>query len=121
MDTRGILRIGTSGIVVPGTKQDYPEQYRSGSRLSYYSSLFPTVEINSTFHKIPMPSTLAKWSAEVPESFKFTVKLWQGITHAKKLKINSDDIDLFMNTVDSIGNKKGCLLVQFPGSITSDY
>ncbi|MBC7388926.1 MAG: DUF72 domain-containing protein [Opitutaceae bacterium] len=121
METKGILRIGTSGIVVPGKKTDYPEIYRSGSRLAYYSSLFPSVEINSTFHKVPKASTFAKWSSEVPESFKFTIKLWRGITHAKKLKFNLQDIDFFIEAASQIENKKGCLLVQFPGSITSDY
>ena len=67
------LKIGISGIMVPGKKEDYPEAFRNGSRLKYYSSLFNTIEINSTFHKLPLPSTLARWNSEVPEDFKFTL------------------------------------------------
>lgn len=118
---RGILRIGTSGIVVPGNKQSFPLEYQRSSRLSYYASLFNTLEINSTFRKIPMISTFEKWSLEVPEDFEFTLKLWQEITHVKQLNIAYENIDIFFKAAKNIGNKKGCLLVQFPGSITAGY
>ena len=118
--TKGILRIGTSGIVVPGNKQSFPALFQKGSRLNYYSSLFNTVEINSSFYKIPMATTFEKWSLDVPVGFQFTVKLWRGITHEKQLKINLDDIRKFVTAANNLGDKKGCLLIQFPGSITID-
>jgi len=62
-----------------------------------------------------------KWANEVPDDFRFTAKLWRNITHARKLVYNPEDIKRFMETVHSAGTKKGCLLVQFPGSISSDY
>lgn len=119
--TKGMLRIGTSNVVVPGGKKDFPIEFQAGTRLAYYGSLFNTVELNSTFYKIPLARTLEKWASEVPEDFKFTVKLWKGITHVKKLAFAQEDIERFMSAVHHLGHKKGCLLVQFPGSITSDY
>jgi len=116
-----IIRIGTSGIVVPGTKLTFPEEFKTGTRLHYYGSLFNTLEVNSSFYKIPLPSTFAKWATEVPDDFTFTVKLWRGITHAKKLQFNIDDIDVFMHSANHLGIKKGCLLIQFPASITFEY
>lgn len=117
----GIIRIGTSGIVLPGTKATFPEEFRSGSRLHYYGSLFNTLEINSSFYKIPLPATFAKWATEVPDNFKFTVKLWRGITHARKLEYAPADINFFMQAANHLGDKRGCLLLQFPASITSEY
>jgi uncharacterized protein YecE (DUF72 family) len=117
----GIVRIGTSGVVLPGPKTTFPEAFQSGTRLQYYSALFNTLEINSTFYKIPRPSTFLKWSTEVPDNFKFTIKLWKGITHAKKLLHNIDDIVTFMRAANQLGNKKGCLLIQFPASINFEY
>jgi len=116
-----LVRIGTSGIVLPGAKPTFPEEYKAGTRLHYYGSLFNTLEVNSSFYKIPLPSTFAKWATEVPDDFKFTVKLWRGITHAKKLAYAVDDIDVFMRSVSHVGEKKGCLLIQFPASITFEY
>lgn len=118
---KGVLRIGTSGIVVPGPRESFPVQFQDKSRLNYYSSLFNTLEVNSTFHKLPMRSTLEKWSLDVPEGFQFTIKLWREITHVKGLHIDPGNIDTFFSRAEAIGNKKGSLLVQFPGSITVDY
>ena len=119
--SRGILRIGTSGIVVPGSKQSFPMEFRPKSRLNYYASLFNTVEVNSTFRKIPLPSTVERWSLDVPEEFEFTLKLWREVTHVKQLNVDVKNIGAFLNTANYIGKKKGCLLVQFPGSITNEY
>jgi uncharacterized protein YecE (DUF72 family) len=118
---KGILRIGTSGIVVPGSKQSFPAEFQDKSRLAYYGSLFNTLEVNSTFKKIPMLSTFEKWALDVAEDFQFTIKVWKEITHVKHLNTNLDNIDVFFNAVNHIGDKRGCLLVQFPASITAEY
>ena len=65
-----------------------------------------------------MASTVAKWSAEVPADFRFTYKLWRDITHNKGLVFNVADVTRFMQVIDNAGDKKGCLLVQFPPSTT---
>ncbi|MCW3091631.1 MAG: hypothetical protein JWP81_2700 [Ferruginibacter sp.] len=118
---RGILRVGTSNVVVPGTKQSFPTDFHQKSRLHFYSSLLPTVELNSTFYKVPMASTFEKWSLDVPENFQFTIKLWREITHVKNLNFDINNIDSFLHAADRMGNRKGCLLVQFPGKITLEY
>jgi uncharacterized protein YecE (DUF72 family) len=118
---KGTFTIGTSGIVVPGTKQSFPPEYQSKSRLSYYSSFFNSLEVNSTFRKVPRVSTLQKWSADVPIDFQFTFKLWREITHVKQLNFDVENIDSFYTAVNEMSGKKGCLLIQFPGSITADY
>lgn len=117
----GVLRIGTSNIVLPGNKKSFPPEFRNQSRLFYYSSLFNTLEVNSSFYKIPMPATFERWSTETPGDFQFTVKLFREITHAKQLKIAGNDIPRFLSAAEKLGTKKGCLLVQFPGKITLDY
>lgn len=118
---KGILRIGTSNVVVPGSKETFPTAFRHKSRLSYYASLFNTVELNTTFRKIPRSATLAKWCNEVPADFKFTLKLIKEVTHVKKLEADTGLLEPFVKAAENMGNKKGCLLVQFPASITSEY
>lgn len=118
---KGIFRVGTSNIVVPGNKQTFPLDFQSRSRLCYYATLFNSLEINRSFYKVPLPSTFEKWANDVPGDFQFTVKLWKGITHVKQLAYDPRDIDSFMAAIDRLGKKKGCLLVQFPASITIDY
>lgn len=112
--------LGTSGIALPGPKADFPPAFRASSRLTYYASLFNTLEVNSCFYKIPLQKTFAKWAAEVPEGFNFTVKLWKGITHVKGLDFSPADVARFVAAINGVGEKKGCLLVQFPASVKID-
>ncbi|GAA4327339.1 DUF72 domain-containing protein [Mucilaginibacter gynuensis] len=109
---------GTSGLQSPIPKRDFPPAFADKSRLTYYSSLFNSVEINSSFYKLPIAKTLARWAEEVPEDFRFTFKLWKEITHNKNLVFPSPDIATFIERINSVGAKKGALLVQFPPSLT---
>jgi uncharacterized protein YecE (DUF72 family) len=54
------------------------------SILQAYAALFQTVEINSTFYRIPKLTTAEKWRKEADEinkDFEFTVKCSQLVTH----------------------------------------
>lgn len=114
------IRIGTSNVVLPFNKTQFPPEFQSSSRLTYYASLFNTVEINSSFYKVPQFKTFARWALEVPDDFQFTVKLWKEITHVKGLAFKEEDVVAFMQAAEGLGDKKGCLLVQFPGSVTAE-
>lgn len=115
------IYIGTSGMVLPVNKTSFPEQFRSGTRLQYYSSIFNSLEVNSSFYKLPQAKTFAKWRSEVTDNFNFSVKLSKSITHAKQLKFDCADIDNFIATTTELNTHKGALLIQFPASITLDY
>lgn len=117
---QGKTWIGTSGLVLPGPKHTFPEDFQSSSRLHYYSSLFNSIEINSTFYKLHKPATFQRWSHDVPQEFTFTVKLWKEVTHKKNLEYKEDDLGSFVSTLDFSDSNKGCLLIQFPASIHSD-
>lgn len=64
-----------------------------------------------------MRSTVIKWAESVPDDFRFTFKISKTITHPKELKFAVKDINDFIATVENIGDKKGCLLGQFPPSL----
>lgn len=112
---------GLSGLQLPVPKYKFPPPYENASRLTYYASLFNSIEFNSTFYKIPQPGTVAKWAATVPEDFRFTFKLWKGITHNKGLNFNEEDVVTFFDTINSVNEKKGCLLLQLPPGIGREY
>lgn len=112
---------GISGLVLPvPNKAHYPAEFKEKSRLCYYASLFSSIEINSSFYKIPQARTIAKWAEDVPVDFKFTFKLWRGITHEKELVFNPDDVTRFMQVISRAATHEGCLLVQFPPSVRSN-
>lgn len=110
---------GTSGILLPyKNKSFYPENLQEKSRLAVYALLFNSLEVNSSFYKIPRGETVKRWADEVPDGFRFTFKLWKGITHAKGLIFDPNDVTHFLKVIAEAGEKKGCLLIQFPPSVT---
>ncbi len=114
------LYSGTSNIVLPIKQSEYPHNYQGASRLTYYASLHSSLEVNSSFYKIPKPATVAKWSESVPAHFKFTFKVPKTVSHAKNLQFNIEELERFAEAVVQAGDKKGCLLIQLPPSVTSD-
>jgi uncharacterized protein YecE (DUF72 family) len=113
---------GTSGLVLPvKNKLEYPEEYRGKSRLHYYSTLFNSIEVNSIFYKLPRQQTIVRWSNEVGGDFRFTFKLSKEITHCKELNFEKSALRSFFDVLVVPENRRGCILLQFPGKVSSDY
>src|SRR5688500_8698680 len=105
---------GLSGLQLPVPKYQFPAPYQDVSRLTYYATFFNSIEINSSFYKVPQAATMRKWQTQVPDYFNFTFKLWKQITHCNGMNFEKNDVAQFLNAIASIGNKRGCLLIQFP-------
>ncbi len=115
---KGQYYTGSSGLLLPVRNKDYyPDEFKDKSRLCYYGSLFNSIEVNSSFYKVPMATTVSRWAADVPDEFRFTFKLLRDITHSKDLVFDDVMVQDFITRIGKADNKKGCLLVQFPGSI----
>jgi len=114
MKKAGSFFSGTSNIVVPvRNKTCYPSAYQDKTRLCFYASLFNSLEVNSSFYKMPLKRTIEKWSGEVPDDFRFTFKLLNAVTHASPQAFNLQPVPEFMDRINGT-EKKGCLLVQLP-------
>ncbi len=111
---------GTSNLVSLLKQSEYPIEFAGASRLTYYASLFSSVEINATFYKLPKIATVEKWEKSVPNDFRFTFKVPKGVTHAKQLQFGTEDLEVFAETVDRVGDKRGCLLVQLPPKVSRE-
>ena len=111
---------GTSNLVSPLKRSEYPVELAGASRLTYYASLFSSVEINATFYKLPRAATIERWSMSVPDDFRFTFKVPKGVTHVKDLQFSTAELEMFVETVDRVGHKKGCLLVQLPPKLSRE-
>jgi len=108
---------GTSGLDLPVPRSQYPREFQGKSRLQYYASLFNSLEVNSIFYKLPRSSTVVNWAASVPDNFRFTFKVSKTVTHVKGLLFAEKEVNDFIKVVENIGEKKGCLLAQFPPSL----
>ena len=136
----GDVRIGTSGWSYPsgpGTWNGifYPSRRSRPAKaddLAYYAEHFDTVEVNSSFYRLPDPAVTRGWAARTPSRFDFCLKLFQKFTHpAMYLKgadvhaagetspipaISGADVDAFRQSIEPIASagKLGALLAQFP-------
>ncbi len=154
----GEIRIGTSGWNYPSGRGSWngifypPAAARRGRRfdeLAYYADHFDTVEVNSTFYRLPSVATTRSWAARTPPGFEFSVKLYQAFTHPGMIVgtgaegaaparradkapsvpvVTARDIDEWRDSIEPLAQagKLGALLVQFPPSFkqtprTIDY
>jgi uncharacterized protein YecE (DUF72 family) len=132
MTQRDIL-IGTSGYSYPGAPPKgwfgafYPDVKNKGfDELKYYSNIFNTVEINTTFYRPPSEAMTKRWASKTPSDFTFAVKLWQKFTHPMKIgrkkseeqweAATRKDFDQFRDGILPLAEagKLGALLLQYP-------
>ncbi len=99
----------------------YPEKTPAKDFLRYYASRLPTVEINYTFRHFPRPTTVEKWAAETPESFRFAFKMHQSVTHIRRLKGIDSYVYDFLSSLELLGPRLGVVLFQLPPSFRADH
>jgi uncharacterized protein YecE (DUF72 family) len=118
----GTLYLGTSGFSYDAWKHGvfYPEGLKNREMLSYYASVFPSVEINYTFRRFPTEKSLATWRDQTPDHFRFTLKANQRITHFKRLRDADEDVRDFLEAARVLGDRLGTVLYQCPPSLTFD-
>lgn len=85
-----------------------------GSHLTRYAAVFNGTEINSSFHRKHRASTYLRWSASVPDHFRFSVKMPKLITHVKRLTGSDDALHAFLDETAALGERLACLLIQLP-------
>lgn len=116
---KGTLYIGTSGFSYPSWRGSfYPAKMPAREFLAHYGSRFRSLEVNSTFYRFPLESTLARWRDLTPEGFVFAVKASRYITHIKRLGEPENTVGPFLDRVRSLGTKLGPILLQLPGKFT---
>ena len=111
------LHLGTIGWSYSFWKGNfYPNKTASKDFLAYYASKFSTVEVDSTFYRIPSQQTIANWREQTPDGFSFSLKFPRVITHVKMLKDCQREVGLFLERTKMLKEKLGPLLLQFPPS-----
>ena len=139
----GAIRVGTSGWSYPSGKGTwngifYPEQPVRRARgtpkfdeLAFYAEHFDTVEVNSSFYRVPSLDMVRKWVARTPADFEFSLKLYQKFTHPDMFakatggdpsKLGRRDVDEFRASIEPLvtAGKLGALLAQFPPSFKNE-
>jgi uncharacterized protein YecE (DUF72 family) len=88
--------------------------------LSNYAKHFNSVEINSSFYRIPSQSVVENWASQVPKGFRFTAKIPRSISHASELNYQEGKLEAFLRNISKLGGKLGPLLLQLPAKFRVD-
>ncbi len=107
------LYAGTSGFSYKEWKGSfYPEKLAAKKMLNFYADHFQSVEINSTFYRMPKRETLESWVEQVPAGFRFVVPASRRITHIGRLKEVEDSTAYLFSQLEGLGDALGPVLVQ---------
>ena len=118
------LRIGCSGWNYPHWRAGvfYPPRLPQRDWLTYYAERFDTVELNTTFYRLPQSAVVARWVSETPPGFIFAAKVSRYITHIKRLTEVSEHLPLLYERIEPLlqSPKLGPLLWQLPPTFRYD-
>lgn len=113
--------IGTSGWQYKHWKGDfYPEDIPIKNWLQFYIQNFNSVELNSSFYRMPKKEHFIKWAkiaSAISPKFIFSLKLYLYFTRYKKLNLEKKDLKLleaFLKYSSFLGKHLGPVLVQLP-------
>jgi uncharacterized protein YecE (DUF72 family) len=116
-----MCRVGCSGWNYASWRgRFYPRTLPPARWLEYYATRFDTVEINSTFYRLPDRSTFATWRTQVPSTFLFAVKASRFLTHMKRLLEPEEPITRLFSSVAGLRRQRGPVLYQLPATLKID-
>lgn len=115
------LYIGTSGWMYSHWAGIvYPAKFPRRLWFEKYSESFNTVEINSTFYRLPKEHTFLNWYKKANQGFVFAVKMWRVITHLRRLQDSDKYLPVFLQRTKLLKEKLGPVLVQLPPGLGLD-
>lgn len=114
------LLIGTSGWQYRDWRPGfYPEGLAQGRWLEHYAQRFATVELNSTFYRLPSQQTFATWRQRTPEDFVFAMKASRYLTHIR-WAAPAEPVARLLEAATGLGHKLGPVLLQLRDTVRAD-
>jgi uncharacterized protein YecE (DUF72 family) len=98
----------------------YPSDLPASRWLEHYASRLDTVEVNSSFYRLPDAATFDEWRRRVPLGFVFALKASRYLTHLKRLRDPAEPVGRFFERATRLGRRLGPVLYQLPPRWTCD-
>jgi uncharacterized protein YecE (DUF72 family) len=119
-----VIRIGCSGWNYAHWRNGvfYPPRLAARGWLDFYAQRFDTVEVNTTFYRLPKVEAVRRWVDESPAGFLFAVKASRYLTHVKRLKDVGPGLATFLERLEPLldSPKLGPILWQLPPNFRRD-
>jgi uncharacterized protein YecE (DUF72 family) len=93
-EAQAVVRIGTCSWADEAlSKHFYPPRLPARERLGWYAGRFDTVEVDSTYYRLPSESAVDGWAARTPPGFVMHVKAFGLMTrHPVKVEVLPEDL-----------------------------
>ena len=115
MVSRGQVRVGCSGWVYRDWRGIvYPSDLPQRRWFESYVARFDTVELNSTFYRLPTTTAVDRWAAQAPPGFVYAAKLGAFGSHRMKLRDAASWLPNHLDRMCRLGAALGPTLVQLP-------
>jgi uncharacterized protein YecE (DUF72 family) len=116
------VRLGCSGWSYDHWREPVYGGAQPRTWLAYYAARFDTVELNSTFYRLPRRTAVAAWADQTPAGFCFSVKASRYLTHIRRLTEVEDGLEKLRGRIQPLidAGKLGPLLWQLPATFTRD-
>ncbi|MBB4187406.1 uncharacterized protein YecE (DUF72 family) [Sinorhizobium terangae] len=115
MTQSGKIRVGIGGWTFePWEGTFYPSDLPKKRQLEFAGKELRTIEINGTYYSSQKPETFARWAAEVPDGFVFSLKASRFVTNRKVLAEAGESMERFLTQgLTELGDHLGPILWQF--------
>jgi uncharacterized protein YecE (DUF72 family) len=121
MTSQGTIRVGCSGWTYRHWRGAfYRDRLAARNWFDHYAATFETVELNTSFYRLPTPETFDKWRDQAPAGFRYAVKAPRFITHMKKLRDCDEPVAEFLARARRLGDTLGPVLYQLPPRLAFD-
>ena len=104
-------RADLKGFYPRGTKDE----------LKYYSTQFNSIELNATFYRIFPASTFQNWYDKTPDDFRFFPKMFQGVTHWKRLNDFESYLNEYVLNASNLKEKMGMPFIQMHNNFSPKW
>jgi uncharacterized protein YecE (DUF72 family) len=116
------VRIGCSGWNYRSWKDEFYDGKPARLWLQHYGQFFDTVEVNNTFYRLPLKSSVETWVEQTPPGFLFSLKASRYLTHVKRLTDLEQGLARYYERVEPLVSspKLGPVLWQLPPTFRRD-
>jgi len=117
--TRPNLYVGCAKWNRADLKGFYPRGTKD--ELEYYSNQFNSIELNATFYRIFPADVFTGWYEKTPSDFRFFPKLFQGVSHWKRLNDFERYLNDFILNASNLKEKLEMPFLQMPDNFAPKY